>query len=209
MEESLNEILEELQKDLVNSDIVQDNKIVFPLGNNLYRVRMPNQKDLTVASNMKSVKYVELLRLKDILTIKQITKLLKEKDVDISEIDSQIKGYEDEMHEIYLTMAKKKDSEEKAISQLKKELEAVRKKRMDLVMEKVDLLAPALENQVNEFYYKYLTFLCTEQYEEKEINNIVTGDWKSVWKTFETYCLEDSKLTHIALGKLTELIYSV
>ena len=209
MEESLNEILEELQKDLVNSDIVQDNKIVFPLGNNLYRVRMPNQKDLTVASNMKSVKYVELLRLKDILTIKQITKLLKEKDVDISEIDSQIKGYEDEMHEIYLTMAKKKDSEEKAISQLKKELEAVRKKRMDLVMEKVDLLSPALENQVNEFYYKYLTFLCTEQYDEKEINNIATGDWKPVWKTFEAYCLEDSKLTHIALGKLTELIYSV
>jgi transposase len=206
-EQNINEILEELNNDDLSPELVYDNKLHFKYKEEIYRVRLPNQKEHSNANSYKNQKYVQLLQQKDTLTIKQITKLLKEKqDIDISDLDKEAKKLETEMTQVYLTLAKRKDTETNAIEELKKQLKEIREKRLTVILEKAGLLAPAIENQVQDDYYRFLTAICTEKLAEKKEEKEV---WNQVWLSFEEYEKDDTKLPYIALGRFTELMYGV
>ena len=204
-DKQLQEVLKELKKDELNPDLIQDNKIHFKYKDDIYRVRLPNQKEHSNANSYKNTKYVQLLKQDDTLTIKQLVTLLKEKqDIDIDVMDKDAAKLEDELTQVYLTLAKKKDTETKAIEDLKKKLEEIRNKRLTIVMEKAGYLAPAIENQVQDDYYRFLTSFCTEKLVKKEGDK---EDWNQVWMSFEDYEKDNSKLPYIALGRFTELLY--
>lgn len=206
-DKQLLEVLEELKKDELNPELIQDNKLHFRYKEDIYRVRLPNQKEHSNANSYKNIKYVQLLKKDDTLTIKQLVTLLKEKqDIDIDAMDKEAAKLENELTQVYLTLAKKKDTETKAIEELKKKLEEVRNKRLTVVMEKAGYLAPAIENQVQDDYYRFLASFCTEKLVKKEEDK---EDWKQVWISFEDYEKDNSKLPYIALGRFTELMYGV
>ena len=210
MEEQLfKEVLEELQKDMLNTELIQDNKLHFNFEDNIYRVRMPNQKENAEANNYKNKIFVKLLQEKNEdgssshLMEKPLIQLLKESaQVDIEGFTKKAKKIEDEMTQLYLTLSKKKDSEKKAIKKLKQELEVLRNKRLNIILEKAGYLTPAIENQTQDDYYRFLTCICIEK-----LVNEKKDKWSKVWKNFSEYEADNSKLPYIALGRFTELMY--
>jgi hypothetical protein len=206
-EKQLQTILDELQQDDLNSEIIYDNKLHFQVKNEIYRVRIPNQKQHSLATNHKNKLYIQLLQQENTLTIKQLSKILLEKqNIDIGQMDQEAKDLENQMTQVYLSLAKKKDSEVESINKLKKQLAEIRNKRLIIILEKSNFLSPAIENQVQDLYYRFLTAICTEklikQKDDKEL-------WIPVWKNFEHFEEDDSKLAYIALARLTELMFGV
>ena len=73
---------------------------------------------------------------------------------------------------------------------------------MNISIELIELLAPCIEEQVKTFYYKYLTFACTQvQVEENK--------FEQVWKSFDDYKKDESSLTYKALDALQTLLLNI
>ena len=201
--QGINEVLNELMKDEINPELIQDNKIHFRVSNDIYRVRMPNQKENSNATSHKNKTYIKLIQEDNTLTIKQLKKILKEKkDIDIDDLDKKASELEKEMTQVYLTLAKKKTSEKSSITKLKSKLETIRDKRLVIILEKAEFLSPAIENQAQDEYYRFLTAMCTDKLIDKK-----NDKWEQVWISFNKYEQDDSKLPYLSLGRMTELVY--
>lgn len=206
--ESFELVLEELQKDQLSPEIIQDNKLHYRVGKDIYRARMPKPYEFDSAKTYKNRLYIKLLQDKQDLTIDNLKKLLKEsQNIDIDKMQEEIDAYEAEMLQLYLSLAKKSDEDKNGINVLLEKIEEVKNKRLKIVLEKAQFLSPALEYQTQDEYYKYLTALCTEKFIEGTNENPET--WVSVWTSFVEYKKDPSNLHYIALGKLTELVMSL
>jgi len=204
---NINEVITELKKDELNPDLIQDNKLHFEFDKSVYRVHLPNQRELSEATNYKNKEYLRMLNEEHNLTNKQLIKILKEKQsVDIDEIDEKAKKLEEEMMQYYLSLSKKKDSDKKSIKKLKEKLDIVRDKRLELILEKANFLAPSIENQMQDNYYRYLTSMCTEKLIQKQDKKHTEEIWEQVWDSFTEYQEDYSTLVYVALGRQTELM---
>jgi len=204
-EKMIQEVLEELQKDDINTELIQDNKLPFIYDDNFYRCVMPSQKVNSDAKRFKNKVRIQLIKDGDSLTVKQLKKLLLEKqNINIDKMNQDAKKLEDKMTQVYLTLSAKKDSEKKSIDKLIKELDQIRDERLEIILEVADHLAPSVESQVQDEYYSFLTAMCTEKLinEEKDV-------WCNVWKSFNDYEIDKSKLSYIAIGKMNQLMYGV
>jgi len=208
----MQEVLDELQNDILNPELIQDNKLHFRVESKIYRVRMPNQKELSEANDRKNRKYMELLQKKNLdgssayLMEKNLIKLLKESQgIDIALIDSEVKELENKLMDKYLSLAQLKDTDVTAIENLKKEISEIKDKRLILILDKAGYLAISIQNQAQDDYMKFLTSTCVEEYMEVEEK----GTWNKVWKKFEDYEKDDTNLAYISLGRLTELMLNV
>lgn len=206
---NVKEVLEELQKDVLQTDLIQDNKLHFRCNDNIYRVRMPNQKEQNEATLYKNQSYIKLLQEENTLTIKQLKSVLNKKGIDINEMDKELEKLEKEMMQAYLSLNKKKDNDNRGIKKHKDQLKDIRNKRMDIVLEKSSLLAPAIEYQAQDDYYRYLTAFCTEKFVVKKQKKKKIEEWQNAWNSFEDFLEDRSKLRLIALGRLTDLLLSV
>lgn len=211
-EKDIKDVLEELQKDVLHTELVQDNKLHFQCENNVYRARMPDQKEQNEATQYKNKTYIKLLQEENTVTLQQLKDILKKKGIDIEKIDKQLNELEKDMMQCYLSLYNKTDK--KGIKKYKNELEKIREKRMNLIIEKSNLLSPAIEYQAQDEYYRYLTAYCTEVFVEKRKSNKkkkaeIIQSWKPAWNSFDEFLKDRSKLRLIALGKLTELLLSV
>lgn len=203
----LKEVFEELQDEVLNPELVKDNMLHFKLDDTMYRVRMPNQKELAEANAKRNEKFIELVQQKNALTLKSLIKVLKEnQDIDIEKMNKDIKDLELKIQDAYLTLAKCKDNEEKRINKCIENIRKIKMERMDLVIEKTGFLAPCIENQAQDIYYNYLASMCTDigSEEDGEVNG-----WVSQWKSFDEFTLDNSKLPYVALGRLTELMMNI
>ena len=204
-ENVIQEVLKELKKDELELDLVQDNKLIFQIDEDFYRVYMPSQKENSMAQNYKNKKRIELYNDGTFLTTNQLIKILKEKqNIDIEELNQKIKIMEEQLTQLYLSLSKVHDKEKKVIDKYIAKINKVRDERLKIVLEVADYLASSIQNQVQDAYYLYLTSLCTEILVD---NN--KDEWKKVWKSFEDFENDRNKLSYIALGKLTELMYGV
>jgi len=208
----IQEVLQELQNDMLNPELIQDNKLHFRIEKQLYRVRMPNQKELAEANDRKNRKYMELLQKKNedgssaYLMEKNLIKVLKEsQNIDIELIDREIKELEQQLTDKYLSLAQVKDTDKTLIDNLKKDIAEIKDKRLRIVLDKAGYLSVSIQNQAQDEYYKFLTFKCTEKYSEVEEK----GNWDKVWKSYDDYEKDDTNLVYIALGRLTELTLNV
>ena len=210
MEETINplqEVLTELENDMLNPELIKDNKLHFNYKNTICRVIMPSQLDYDEANSRKYVIFSKLVRNQDNRLEKDLKKDLKEnQNVDIVEIEKKLQDSENEMLQTYYSLAKKKDTEIEAIKFLKDKLETIRNERKNLVMDRAKYLAPSIEAQSQEGYYKYLTSCCTEKLIQEENKE---EKWERIWKTYEDYCNDRTLLPLLALGRFTELTLNV
>lgn len=204
---SMVEVLEELEKDILKPELIKDNKRIFPLNEKSYRVKMPNQKELADATNIYNKEFITLLQQDGTMVEKNLIKILKEKQgIDVKVMQEEADKIEKEILFNHIDCAHKKDTERKAIEDLRQEKEELKNKRMDIVLERAGFLAPAIEVRSKDEYYKYLTSCCTEKFEEKKDNK---GDWVLVWKNYDEYCKDNSKIAYVALGELTKLMMNI
>lgn len=202
-EKELKEVLDDLDQEFMISDLVSDNKLHFSWNNNVYRVRMPNQRETALAEEEKNSLYVKLINQDNTITKKRLIKILKEKQgVDILAMYRELNDLEKEMFEAYLVLGPRKTSEEKTIEKYKNKIYEIKLKRQEILTDIGQHLSPAIESQTEAVYLRYLTSCCTEKYYEKDKR----GEWLPVWTSFENYLKDDSQLTLKALGTTTRLL---
>jgi len=109
------------------------------------------------------------------------------------------------MMKVYISLNKKRDDEIDEIEKYKEQLNKIRDSRIELIIEESNLLAPAIENQAQDEYYRYLTSCCTEKLIKKEKEE----KWENVWVSFDEFLKDRSKVRMLAVGKFTKLLFSV
>ena len=206
--QKLQEIFNELQDEVLNPELIQDNMLHFKLNDILYRVRMPNQKELAQANEARNKKFIVMVQEESSLTQKQLVAVLKKnQDVDIEKMDKDIRNLEVKTTDVYLSLARCKDKEEKKIAKFVAEIKQIKKDRMNIVLDRCGFLAPCIENQAHEEYYKVLTAVCTDVCDLPDDGTI--GEWSKLWKSYDDFLGDNSKLAGVAIGRLTELMMNI
>lgn len=200
-------ILEEFNQDLGDQALIQDNKLSFSYENECYRVRMPNQKELSQSKELFNITKLRLQKDPNHSLQKELIKDLKEiRNIDIEELYNDLEKINQDYIQVCLNLAGKKDEQKTIIQKLITDKREIEVKRKQLLNEISDHLAPSIENQAQEVQYALLTSLCTEKYVQKEDKS---DDWVRVWVDYSDYNQDRNKLTYIALGQLTKLIANI
>lgn len=189
--EAKNEELREVLKEstIVDSSVIQDNKLQFAVGEDKFRVRMPTQKELADAEDKRYKTWVRMLQEEDTLPKKKLIALLKEKqNIDIESLEKQKKIEEKKLHEAYLGLAICKDGEQEKIQNYIKKIEEIRNSYIDIFLEIENNLAPAIENRIEGLYSKYLTVACTDKY------NVTSNEWEKMWKSYSDFEADNSPI---------------
>jgi len=176
----LQERLKNLELDLFDESIVKDNKIPFMHEKQLYRVKMPNQRELALAKDYEDEIKIELCSKKSNVPRKKWIKILKKsQDIDIKAMEKKKDEIVKEMKEAYLSLSGTKDVEKKRIDLFVGKIEDLKDQLTEISLEIVKHMAPCIENKVEVAYIKYLTHCCTET-----DNN---GNWETVWESWEKF----------------------
>ena len=203
----IQEVLKQLDEDFLRDDLIQDNKLHFSLNDQLYRVRMPNQRETSQAKGIRNSSYIELIQKKNTLTKKKLKEVLKKnQQIDVDVLRKEADDLEKKMLDLYISLAQRKDSEVKSIAGLKKQIDEIRIKRTKIIFELADYLAPSIESQSEDVYMEYLTSICTEKFEVEKDSKENKGVWISVWKDSEEFERDSSKVRTMAMGYLTHLL---
>jgi hypothetical protein len=116
-------------------------------------------------------------------------------------MDKEIENLKDQIIQLALTTAKKKDSEEVSIEKLEKESKEIEGKIRKIINQKMEHLALAIEYQAEDAWYKNLVAVCTEKAvdETKE-------KWEKYWKTFGDFQKDNSNFPYISEAHFVQLI---
>jgi len=201
----LEEVLHSLEDESSSAESIQDNKLMFALedSDELYRVRMPSQKERSIAIKMKNKEYWILVKEGQTPFEKDLIKMLKEKQgVDIEAMQKKLDDLGNELIQTSLSLAQKKDTEEKAIKLLTDKILKLKYERKIIVLEKSEYLAPCIDIQVEDLFYKVLTSFCTEKLiKDKE------EKWEKVWNSYTDFEKDETILPLLAVGKFTDLFF--
>ena len=199
-QEMFNEAVENLEENLMNSSLIQDNKLLFPIGTKLYRVRMPNQSEQSQAETYRNKKYLELISSGSCTTEVKLIEMLKTSGVaDVEELRNEKRKITKELEAIYVNLAVRYSSEEKTIEKFKVEAEALKNKLRNLSVAISELLIPSIETQIEKAYLEKITSLCTEKC-------VAENKWEAKWSSFEEFQKDDPKITDIATTYITWLL---
>jgi len=188
----------------------------FTHGDQLYRVCMPNQSQLNEANNERNIKIYQLLKTRDengqpvYLTTDQLKGLLKQSlNIDIDQMDQELEALKNQIIQKHADLARFSDEEVDRIEKCKQEIQELKDARTKIIIEKAEYLAPSIQMQSDDTYYKSLTRLCTEKYIEEGEADKKTGKFIKVWKNLSECLNDESLLPNVALGKFTKLFFSM
>jgi len=137
----------------------------------------PNQKQSSVATNIYAKAFSRLIKDPDILTVKQMEKILRNKRVWGDEEEEKISNLESDMRDIEYEVAMLKKNNQDSpnrIRPLKEAWEIKRIERHELFLEKDSYLANTVERRANEEEIKSKLSLCVK-----------FADGTLVWDSFD------------------------
>lgn len=157
---------------------VEDNKIYFEYKDNEYRLRMPNYKERKILDTTKRDKYLELVG--KVPCEQDLIIKLEQSGKSIKKIKKQIDDLEKDKEKYQELLAREarqdpKTENKKTIDKLITEIKTIVYKQTVLAYNKIQLLSPALENQVNDVELEQVILLL---FEKKQDNN-----WVKVYNT--------------------------
>lgn len=197
--ENLRDNLRFIQSAIYDESIIIDNKFLFQYNNDWYRVRMPNQKELSKAEEYRNKTYVEYLQQSGCITEENLKKRLKENDiVDIYALEAEKNKLLDDIKAIQPSLAVKFSDDIEGIEPLKNKISEIEFKLQEIAYQLTMHLSPSLESRIKSAYMDYLTYLCTEK-------NISKDKWEPVWKDFKNYEEASPMLTQKAVASMTLL----
>lgn len=198
--QDFNETVANLENNILNSSLIQDNKLIFPLENGLFRVRMPNQLEQSKAESYRNKKYIEMVSSGECATEEKLIANLKNSGVvDIGELRNQKEKITKELEDVYINLAVRLSTEKKAITTFKEQCTELSNKIKELSIKISEYLIPTLENQLEKVYMERITSLCTEKCAGKD-------NWIAIWEEFEDFQKADPKLTDSAMTYMTWLL---
>jgi len=196
------ELMDAFDFNISDKELIQDNKLHFIVTEQLYRVRMPVQKELVESRDIYHSAKIKLLQKGNVLTEEQLREVLKKNNIDIEKFEADLKDLDSDLIQKSISLAHKRDTEVTTITNLKKEIKEVQDKRYKIAEKIAEHLSSSLENMSKDKQYEYLASVCTEKYIKEEDK----GKWIKVWNDINEYGNDDTNLPYIALGHLTRLI---
>jgi len=196
-------VLKEMDINPANQSLIQENKIIFPLNDKIYRVRMPNQKEQTLAEQAQNKLKIKLSQEEGNITRDILIKNLKKNiGFDVAEKEIAKDKIRQELQDIYLELAVISSEEIGKIEELRKKKDAIESKFMEISIEIIEMLTPCIQEQAKTEYYRFLSYICTDI-------KIAEDAFESVWKDYEEYGKDNSGLTYRALEHLQSLLLSI
>jgi hypothetical protein len=189
--EKAKELLTTLEMPYNDSSLIQDNKILFTVDGALYRCRMPSQREKTLAEDKKNRIYGELLEKGGYKTRKQLKHLLKEhNNIDIDQLEAEKNLIQEEIkNSLYLSLATKTNDDIETIDSLKKKIEDLRLKHIQLALEISTHLCASIEDRLEKEFIEYIAFLCTEKADDKDADK-----WNSIWTSYDEFQNANTKV---------------
>ena len=193
-------VIEDVKDNLGDTSSIIDNKLLFSYLNIQYRVRMPNQKEMALAEDKRNRFKTKLLQSGEYLTRAKLIPLLKERGVvDIEDLYQRKAKVEQEIIETNILLAPRTDDEQSTIDELKIKLAELDEQHKNLCYQIGEHLSISLEDQVESFFAKFLTFCCTEKESEKD-------KWVPVWNELKDFESEpDINIINISVTKFYTL----
>ena len=199
---NVQEIVREMESESLRADLIIDNRIIFACDNKPHKVRMPNQLEILQAIEKKNEYEIMLLNRENTLTLKQLKKKLKEKDIDIDGMNKELIKLEDKILKVYEKLVKRHDDDKEGIEKDKKEIDVIKKEKDEVIDEISKRISPAIDIQAENYYVSYLTSVCAEKNEDDD--NV---KWVRVWASFDEYLKEtNTDLKFFCMGYLTQLM---
>ena len=197
------EFVKDIDISILNHSIIQDNKIIFPYNNKVYRCRMPNQMEETNAEGIKNKLKIQLIQEEGTITKKQLIKVLKEnQNIDIKVLNEECNKVKDDLFKAYLKLAPIPTDRVDEINDLTEEINTIEQKFLKLTYEIAENLTPCIEEQIKVAYYRYLSYACSEiQVAEKE--------FKPIWETFDAFVKDDTGLPYKCIDCLHKLLLHI
>jgi hypothetical protein len=199
MEENLNEGLEFLQKNNFDDSLIKDNKLCFIDNEILYRVRMPNQGEQSIAEQKRNLKQLEYIKQEGCITENKLISQLKESGViDIDKLEKTKENLSKELKKYWFSLATKDSSDKNKIVEYSEKITQIQNELQNLAMDISTYLSPCLEKRLEKFYIEYMTYICTEK--------CIDQEWKRVWNSFDEFNMAESSLSSKAMTYVTWLL---
>ncbi len=196
----LNENITDLELSNYDTSLIQDNKLVFYIEPNVYRVRMPSQSEQALTEQKRNIQQLKCMQEEGCITKPQLIQKLKESNVlDVEKLEKEKDGLIKELKNLWYSLATQDSTNINSIDLLKSKINEVQDNIKLICLNISTYLTPSLENRLEKFYVEYLTMLCTE----KQIND---GSWEKLWKDFNEFEQSDSVLTNKAIVNMTWLL---
>lgn len=191
MAEKAKQLLSTLEMPYNDSSLIQDNKILFTIDAVLYRVRMPSQREKTLAEDKKNRIYGELLEKGGYKTRKQLRQLLKQNnDIDIDQMEAEKNKIQDEIkNSLYMSLATKTSDDVETIESIKTKIETLRLQHIQMALEISTHLSASIEDRLEKEFIEYVAFLCTEKADDKEVDK-----WNPIWTSYDEFQNANTKV---------------
>jgi len=193
----LNESMANLERNNFDDSLIKDNKICFIVNENLYRVRMPNQGEQSLAEHQRNLEQLSYLKQEGCITKNQLILQLKNSGIDIDKLEEERTELTKELKKYWFLLATVDSTNKNKITEYSDKIKEIQNILKNSVMNIAVYLSPCLESRLESFYIKYMTYICTE----KQVNN----EWIKVWNTFEDFNKDDI-LGNTAISNLTWLL---
>lgn len=188
--QSIKEITEIINKGVdlaMLEESLQNNVFEVEIDGTQYRVKKPgfSQKQAVYEAKMKKISV--LIKEGELMFERDLRKSLKDRNVDIDQIEKDIielekkKKYTQEL--LGKALAEKRGDDE--LIALRDSIESMQTEQADLSIAKTQYLQMSIEHQVLIFSYSYLTTLVTEK--------LVDDTWVKVWPTYDDFKKEENE----------------
>jgi hypothetical protein len=207
--EEIHNIFSELDNQILNSELIQDNKLMFLFDEKIYRVRTPNQKEKVIADNERNKLYIRLVSENVTLPLEQrhktkdqLKEILKYTNIDIDALEKEKEVILKEIRELYLELALKLSHQSNEIKFLQDKIKLSLEKLQKKAFEITTYLLPCIESRLEKEYVEFLAALCTEKVISEDNND----KWVSVWSSLEEFQNENSGLENKAVEGMVKLL---
>lgn len=202
----IKKVLSELSPDLVREDIVRENNVEFTLNNELYRVRMPTNRERKEAERDRQQNYLKLIKDKNYRLRDELIRELKQyQNIDIEDIENKIIALNEQISQVYEKMATIASENKEDLKRMEEKVLAKFNEIQKLSIKKVEHLSFCIEEEVYGRYLEFLIVKCTERFDDSETGK--EPEWKKVWDSQEAFDNDnDMALTNKSTLYLSRLI---
>ena len=191
-------VLEDYQKTSEVEAEIKDNKVMFILGKQKYRIRTPNQEEIIQIDNAKEEKLTECIRNKNYMSEDYWKRIWKEKGFDLDELENKIQDIKDGMYDLLFKLATVTSKQDR--DTLKDRIEEKKRVLNELIIKKVDKLQYSIEQKMRDNANFYISYLMLEK---------ADGDkWERNFKTYDDFMKSDNpELVNKAIEFTMRLLY--
>lgn len=173
-------------------EMIKDNQIEFTYEEKEYRVRLLTAKEKDELDYLRRKKYGQLIQDRDILLEKDLIVVYKERGLDISELDVEIKKISKQIAELNYKLGASlaNKSGDTVLKTYEEDIKKLTAQLYEIMIKKNHLLEYSLENQLNNYVAKITSYL--------SLDIKIEDKWIRAFNSLDDYMNTSDKLINLA-----------